>query len=59
MAKSASEGLGTEDVLVLKNHGVICVSDILKEAELLAVFVEEIAKSQFITLMLNSVEDRI
>ena len=59
LAKSASEGLGTEDVLVLKNHGVICVSDNLKEAELLAVFVEEIAKSQFITLMLNSVEDRI
>jgi len=59
LAKSASKGLGTEDVLVLKNHGVICVSDNLKEAELLAVFVEEIAKSQFITLMLNSVEDRI
>lgn len=59
LAKSASEGIGTEDVLVLKNHGVICVSDNLKEAELLAVFVEEIAKSQFITLMLNSVEDRI
>ena len=59
LAKSASEGLGTEDVLVLKNHGVICVSDNLKEAELLAVFVEEIAKSQFITLMLNSVEDGI
>ena len=57
LAKSASKGLGTEDVLVLKNHGVICVSDNLKEAELLAVFVEEIAKSQFITLMLNSVED--
>ena len=59
LAKSASEGLGSEDVLVLKKHGVICVSDNLKEAELLAVFVEEIAKSQFITLMLNSVEDRI
>ena len=59
LAKSASEGLGSEDVLVLKNHGVICVSDNLKEAELLAVFVEEIAKSQFITLMLNSVEDGI
>ena len=58
LAKSASEGLGSEDVLVLKNHGVICVSDNLKEAELLAVFVEEIAKSQFVTLMLNSVEDR-
>ena len=57
LAKNASEGLGKEDVLILKNHGVICVSDCLKEAMLLAVFVEETAKTQFITLMLNSVED--
>ena len=57
LARSASEGLGNEDVLILKNHGVICVGDQLKEAMLLAVFVEETAKNQFITLMLNSVED--
>ena len=57
LAKSASEGLGNEDVLILKNHGVICVSDSLKEAMLLAVFVEETAKTQFISLMLNSAED--
>lgn len=57
LAKSASEGISNEDVLVLKNHGVICVSDRLKEAMLLAVFVEETAKTQFVTLMLNSVED--
>ena len=57
LAKSASEGLGNEDVLILKNHGVICVSDSLKEAMLLAVFVEETAKTQFITFMLNSAED--
>lgn len=57
LAKSASEGLGDEDVLILKNHGVICVSDSLKEAMLLAVFVEETAKTQFISLMLNSAED--
>jgi L-fuculose-phosphate aldolase len=57
LAKSASEGLGNEDVLILKNHGVICVADSLKEAKLLAIFVEETAKTQFITLMLNSVED--
>jgi L-fuculose-phosphate aldolase len=56
LAKSASEGLGCEDVLILKNHGVICVADSLKEAKLLAIFVEETAKTQFITLMLNSVE---
>ena len=53
LAKSAVEGLGEEDVLILKNHGVICVSDDLKEAMLLAVFVEESAKTQFVTLMLN------
>ncbi|WP_458455057.1 class II aldolase/adducin family protein [Methanobrevibacter sp.] len=58
LAKSASEGIDDEDVLVLKNHGVICVSDDLTEAMLLAVFVEETAKTQFITQMLNSVEDR-
>lgn len=59
LAKSASEGIGDSDVLVLKNHGVICVSENLKEAESLAVFVEESAKTQFITYMLNSAEDII
>ncbi len=44
-------------MLILKNHGVICVSDDLNEAKLLAVFVEESAKTQFVTYMLNSVED--
>ncbi len=58
LAKRASEGLGDEDVLILKKHGVICVSENLKEAMLLAGFVEESAKTQFITLMLNSVEEK-
>lgn len=57
LAKNASEGIGDSDVLVLKNHGVICVSENLKEAQSLAVFVEDSAKTQFVTLMLNSVED--
>ena len=57
LAKNASEGLGNEDVLILKEHGVVCVADSLKEAELLAIFVEESAKTQFITYMLNSAED--
>ena len=57
LAKSATEGLGNEDVLILKKHGVVCVADSLKEAELLAIFVEESAKTQFITYMLNSAED--
>lgn len=57
LAESASEGIGDEDILILKNHGVICVADCLKEAESLAIFVEEIAKTQFVTYMLNSVKD--
>ena len=55
--KNKSESINDEDVLILKNHGVICVGDSLKEAKLLAIFVEESAKTQFITYMLNSVED--
>ena len=57
LAKNASEKIIGEDVLILKKHGVIRVSDSLKEAELLAVFVEESAKTQFVTFMLNSAED--
>lgn len=57
LAKIVSENICDEDVLILKNHGVICVADCLKEAKLLAIFVEETAKIQFITYMLNSVED--
>ncbi|MGX8694024.1 MAG: class II aldolase/adducin family protein [Methanobrevibacter sp.] len=59
LAKNAGEGIGDEDVLILKKHGVVCVGNNLKEAELLAVFVEETAKTQFVTYMLNSVEDNI
>ena len=54
---SFSENIKKEDVLILKNHGVICVGENLKEAESLAIFVEENAKTQFITYMLNSAED--
>lgn len=57
LAKNVGEDIKNEDVLILKNHGVICVSDDLNEAKLLAVFVEESAKTQFVTYMLNSVED--
>ena len=57
LAKNASDNINDEDVLILKNHGVICVSNNLKEAKLLAVFVEETAKTQFVSYMLNSAED--
>ncbi|MBQ2653675.1 MAG: class II aldolase/adducin family protein [Methanobrevibacter sp.] len=59
LAIKASEGIGDSDVLVLKKHGVICVGENLKEAESLAIFIEESAKTQFITYMLNSAEDMI
>ena len=59
LAKSASKAIGDEDVLILKQHGVLCVGDSLKEATLLATFVEETAKTQFINYMLNSTEDLI
>ncbi|WP_458456268.1 class II aldolase/adducin family protein [Methanobrevibacter sp.] len=59
LATKTSENMENEDVLILKKHGVICVGENLKEAKLLAVFVEESAKTQFITYLLNSVEDKI
>ena len=59
LALSASAGIKEEDVLILKNHGVICVGENLKECESLAVFIEESAKTQFVSLMLNSVKDII
>ncbi len=59
LAMKARENIGNSDVLVLKNHGVICVSKNLKEAESLAIFIEESAKTQYIAYMLNSVEDII
>lgn len=59
LALKASENIKKSDVLILKNHGVICVNKNLKEAESLAIFIEESAKTQFITYMLNSVEDII
>ena len=59
LANSACEAIGDEDVLILKQHGVLCVGDSLKEATLLATFVEQTAKTQYVTYMLNSVEDLI
>lgn len=59
LALSASNAIKEEDILILKNHGVICVGENLKETESLAVFIEESAKTQFVSLMLNSVKDII
>lgn len=57
LADEAAKGLGKEDVLILKQHGVICVADNIAEAESLSKFVEEIAKTQFIAHMLTLNEE--
>ena len=59
LALKVGDNVGEGDVLILKNHGVVCFSKNLKEAESLAVFIEESAKTQYITYMLNSAEDII
>lgn len=57
LAKSVSENIKKDDVLLLKNHGIICVGKNLKETESLAIFIEASAKTQFVSLILNSVKD--
>lgn len=53
LAKKASDVLKNEDVLVLKNHGLISIGNNLNEACALAEFVENTAKTQLITHILN------
>lgn len=53
LAKYASIALKNEDVLILKNHGIIAVGPNIKEAADLSEFVEGIAKTQFVSTLLN------
>ncbi|MGL4670293.1 MAG: class II aldolase/adducin family protein [Methanobacteriaceae archaeon] len=53
LAIKTATSIDKEDVLILKNHGVVAVSSTVEEAGSLAEFVEEIAKTQFVTHMLN------
>jgi L-fuculose-phosphate aldolase len=57
LALKASEAISKNDALILKKHGVLCVGKNLKETESLANFIEEAAKTQFVSIMLNSVKD--
>ena len=57
LALKASESIVENDALILKKHGTLCVGENLKEAESLAIFIEEAAKTQFVSIMLNSVKD--
>jgi L-fuculose-phosphate aldolase len=52
LAEQAVEAL-TEDVLVLKNHGILATGPNIEEACLLAEFIEDVAKTQFISETLN------
>lgn len=53
LAIKSAEALKDEDVLILKNHGVIATGENIQEACSLAEFVEDIAKTQFISHTLN------
>ena len=52
LAKMASNGLEKEDMLILKNHGVLAIGTNIDDAVLLAEFVENSAKTSFITSIL-------
>lgn len=53
LADSAAKALKDEDVLILKKHGVVSTGESVNEACSLAEFVEDIAKTQFISHTLN------
>lgn len=53
LAKHASDALIDEDVVLLKDHGVISVGKNIDEATLLCEYIEGIAKTQYITHVLN------
>ena len=53
LAKYASDALKNEDKVLLKDHGVITVGKNIDEATLLCEYIEGIAKTQYITHVLN------
>jgi L-fuculose-phosphate aldolase len=55
LAKYASIALKNEEVIILKNHGLIATGKTLEEAKELAEFVEAIAKIQFVSNVLNKI----
>jgi len=56
LAQLVGEGLKEEDVVILENHGVVATGENLIEAALLAEFVEETAKTQFVCRVLSNME---
>jgi len=53
LAKLVSEGLKDENGILLKGHGVVTTGPSIDQASILAEFVEEIAKIQFVARMLS------
>ncbi len=53
LAKHASDALKDENSVLLKDHGLICVGKDIDEATLLSEYIEGIAKTQYITHVLN------
>ena len=53
LAEHASDALKNEDAIILKDHGVITVGKDIEEATLLCEYIEEIAKTQYISHVLN------
>ncbi len=56
LANLAAEGLKNEEVVILNKHGVVATGKSLFEAALLAEFVEETAKTQFVARVLGNME---
>jgi L-fuculose-phosphate aldolase len=54
LAENVARGLEKEDIVILKNHGVVACCENLDEAALLTEFVEESAKIQFVTKLIGT-----
>ena len=57
LAESVYDALGEDNVIILKDHGIIAVGNDLENASELSEFVEEFAKTQFISQLLNFCDD--
>jgi L-fuculose-phosphate aldolase len=53
LADAVSKGLKNHDVVILKEHGLVALGENLDEATLLAEFIEESAKIQFVKRVLS------
>ncbi|MBP2045970.1 class II aldolase/adducin family protein [Methanobacterium aggregans] len=54
LAENVAKGMEKEDIVSLKNHGIVACGENLDEAALLTEFVEESAKIQFVTSLISA-----